>query len=75
MMSNRLQSQIVAVIGSGENCGNSSLKLDIHADSPVIGSDTLIFRTHYRKVKVNGFTSELRSKTVDVVDAALTYKM
>ena len=33
----------------------------------------MIVRTHDRKVRVNGFTPALRSKTVDVVDAAVAY--
>ena len=45
-----------------------------HADSPVVGSEALIIRTHDRKVRVNGFTPVLVSKTVDVVDAAIAYE-
>ena len=41
---------------------------------PVIGSEALIIRTPDRKVKVNGFTPKLGSKTVDLVDAALVYE-
>ena len=53
---------------------NSSLELDSHADSPVVGSEALIIRTHDKTVKVNGFTKSLGTKTVDVVDAALAYE-
>ena len=49
------------------------MELDIHADSPVVGSEDLIIRTHDRKVRVNGFTPALGSKTVDVVDASIGY--
>ena len=49
------------------------MELDSHADSPVVGSEALIIRTHDRKVRVNGFTPALGSKTVDVVDAAVAY--
>ena len=52
----------------------SSLELDRHADSPVVGSEALIIRTHDKTVKVNGFTKSLGTKTVDVVDAALAYE-
>ena len=48
--------------------------MDSHADSPVVGSEALIIRTHDKKVKVNGFTKSLGTKTVDVVDAALAYE-
>ena len=34
----------------------------------------MIIRTHDRKVRVNGFTPALRSKTVDVVDVAVAYE-
>ena len=34
----------------------------------------MISRTHDRKVRVNGFTPVLGSKTVDVVDAAIAYE-
>ena len=44
-----------------------------HADLPVVGSEALIIKTHDRKVRVNGFTPALGSKTVDVVDAAVAY--
>ena len=50
------------------------MELDSHADSPVVGSEALIVRTHDSKVRVNGFTSELVSKTVDVVGAAVSYE-
>ena len=40
----------------------------------MLGSEALIIRTHDRKVRVNGFTLELVSKTVDVVDAAISYE-
>ena len=49
------------------------MELDSHADSPVVGSEALIIRTHDRKVRVNGFTPALGSKTLDVVDAAIAY--
>ena len=73
-MSDKLHSRIVTAIESGEHGVNSSLELDSHADSLVIGSEALIIRTYDRKVKVNGFTPELGSKTVDVIDAALAYE-
>ena len=50
------------------------MELNIPADSPVVGSKDLIIRTHYRKVRVTGFTPTLVSKTVDVVDAAIAYE-
>ena len=34
----------------------------------------MIIRTHDRKVRVNGFTPYLVSKTVDVVDTAIAYE-
>ena len=72
MISDTLRNWIVAAIQSvGES---SSLELDSHADSPVVGSEALIIRTHDRKVRVNGFTPSLGSKTVDVVDAAIAYE-
>ena len=49
------------------------MELDCHEDSPVVGSEALIIRTHDRKVRVNGFTPALGSKTVAVVDAAVAY--
>ena len=39
----------------------------------MVGSEALIFRTHDRRVRVNGFTPALVSKTVDAVDAAIAY--
>ena len=70
MISDTLRKRIVAAIESG---GDSSiLELDIHADSPVVGSEDLIIRT-YEKIKVNGFTPALGSKAVDVVDAEISY--
>ena len=50
------------------------MELDIHADSLVVGSESLIIRTHDRKVRVNGFTPALGSKTVDVVDTEVAYE-
>ena len=72
MISDTLRNRIVAEIESGGD--SSSLELDSHADSPVVGSEAVIIRTHDRKVRVNGFTPELGSKTVDVVDAEITYE-
>ena len=72
MISDTLMNWIVAAIESGGE--SSSLELYSHAGSPVVGSEALIVRTHDRKVRVNGFTSELVSKTVDVVDAAVAYE-
>ena len=40
----------------------------------MVGSEALIIRTHDRKLRVNGFTPALGSKTVDVVDAAIAYE-
>ena len=72
MISDTLSNRIVTSI---ESVGDSSiLELDGHADSPVVGSEDLIIRTHDSKVRVNGFTPVLGSKTVDVVDAAITYE-
>ena len=71
MISDTLRNQIVAAIESGGE--SSSLELDIHVDSHVVGSEALIIRTHYRKFRVNGFTPALGSKTVDIVDAAIAY--
>ena len=50
------------------------MELDSHMDSPLVGSEALIIRTHDRKVRVNGFKPALRSKTVDLVDAAIAYE-
>ena len=72
MISDTLRNRIVAAIDSGGV--SSSLELDSHADSPVVGFEALIIRTHGRKVRVNGFTPALGSKTVDVVDAAVAYE-
>ena len=72
MISDTLRNIIVAEIESGGD--SSSLELDSHADSPVVGSEALIVRTHDRKFRVNGFTPALGSKTVDVVDAEIAYE-
>ena len=72
MISDTLRNRIVAAIEPVED--SSILELDIHGDSPVVGSKGLIIRTHDRKVRVNGFTPALRSKTVDVVDAEIAYE-
>ena len=40
----------------------------------MVGSEALIIRTHDRKVRVKEFTPALGSKTVDVVDAAISYE-
>ena len=50
------------------------MELDSHTDSPVVGSEDLIVRTHDRKVRFNGFTPALVSNTVDLVDAAVAYE-
>ena len=72
MIYDTLRNRIVAEIESG---GDSSiLKLDINADSPVVGSEALIIRTHDRKFKVNGFTPALGLNTVDVIDAEIAYE-
>ena len=71
MTSYTLRNRIVAAIESGGD--SSSLELDSHADSPVVGSKALIIRAHDRKVRVNGFTPALGSNTVDVVEAAIAY--
>ena len=71
MISDTLRNQIVAAIESG---GESSiLELDSHTGSPVVGYEALIIRTHDRKVKVDGFTPALGPKTVDAVDAEISY--
>ena len=72
MIYDTLRNRIVASIESGGK--SSSLELDSHADSPVVGSEALIVRTHDRKVRVDGFTPALVSKTVDVVGAAVSYE-
>ena len=72
MISDTLRNWKVTEIESGGD--SSSLELDSHADSPVVGSEALITRTHIRKVRFNGFTPELGSKTVDVVDAEIAYE-
>ena len=72
MISDTLRNRIVAEIESGWD--SSSLELDSHDDSPVVGSKALIVRTHDRKFRVNGFTQVLVSKTVDVVDASISYE-
>ena len=73
-MSNTLRSRIIATIELVGNTTTSSLELDSHADSPVIGSEALIIRTYDRKVKVNGFTPALGLKMVDMVDAEIAYE-
>ena len=50
------------------------MELDSHEDSPVVGSEALIIRTHDRKVIVNRFTPSLGSNKVDVVDAEVAYE-
>ena len=50
------------------------MELDSNVDSPVVGSEALMIRTHDMKVRVNGFTPALGSKTVDIVDAAIAYE-
>ena len=72
MISDILRNRIVAEIESVKD--SSSLELDSHADSPGVGSEALIIRTHDRKVRVIGFTPSLGSKTVDVVDAETSYE-
>ena len=72
MISDTLMNRIVATIESGGE--SSSLELDSHVDSPVVGSESLTIITHDRKVRVNGFTPSLGLKTVDVVDAAISYE-
>ena len=72
MISNTPMNRIVAAIESGGEL--SSLELDSHADSPAVGSEALIIKTHDRKFRVNGFTPALGSKTVDEVDAAVAYE-
>ena len=71
MISDTLINRIVEAIESGGKL--SILEIYSHADSSVVGSEALIIRTHDRKVRVNGFTPALGSKTVDVVDAAIAY--
>ena len=66
------RNRIVAAIESGGY--SSSLELDSHADSSVVGSEALIIRTHYITVRVNGFTPALRSKTMELVDKAIAYE-
>ena len=72
MISDTLSNRIVTAIESGED--SSSLELDSHADSPVVGSEALTIITNDRKVRINGFTPALGSNTVDVVDAAIAYE-
>ena len=72
MISDKLRNRIVVAIETGGD--SSSLELDSHADSPMVNSEALIIRTHDRKVRVNGFTPSLGSKTVDVADTAIAYE-
>ena len=72
MISDTLRNRIFAAIESVG--GSSSLELDSHVDSPVVGSEALIIRTHDRKIRVNGFTPALVSKTVDVFGVAIVYE-
>ena len=72
MISYTLRNRIVAEIESGDD--SSNLELDSHVYSPVVGFESLIIRTHDRKVRDNGFKPALGSKTVDVVDAAIVYE-
>ena len=52
---------------------SSTLELDSHTDLPVVGTNAHVLRSTGDKIKVSGFTDELGSKTVDIVDTALTY--
>ena len=52
---------------------NSRTEMDSHADSPVVGNNAYIISTQDKKITVNGFTNNLSSKTVLVVDAAVVY--
>ena len=53
----------------------SSLELDSHADSPVVGKHAFILRHTGKQVRVSGFTDQLGSPLlVPVVDAALIYE-
>ena len=52
----------------------STVELDSHADSPVVGEDAFILERTGRKVSVSGFTDALgQSLLVDVVHAAIAY--
>ena len=57
----------------GSTATTSRLDLDSHADSPVVGRNSVILSTQNVTVKVNGITKSLGSKTVPVVDAAVAY--
>ena len=72
MIYDTLTNRIVAATESGGD--SSSLELDSHADSSVVGSEAMIIRTHDRKVRVNRFTPALGSKRVDVVDSEIAYE-
>ena len=50
------------------------MELNSHADSPVLGSEALIIRTHDTKVRFNGFKPALVPKAVYVVDATVAYE-
>ncbi len=52
----------------------STVELDSHADSPVVGEDAFILERTGRKVSVSGFTDTLgKSLLMDVVHAAAAY--
>ena len=62
-----------SAIKLGSSSTTSRLDLDSHADTPVVGRNSVILSTQNVTVKVNGFTKSLGSKTVPVVDAAVAY--
>ena len=54
-------------------CDTSRTEMDSHADSSVVEKNAYIISTKGKKITVNGFTDALGSKTVPVMDAAVTY--
>jgi hypothetical protein len=52
---------------------DTSLELDTHADTSVLGKDALIFLDHQRPVNVHGYDPALGSKKYRTVSGALAY--
>ena len=53
--------------------GETTLDLDSHTDTSVLGWDALIILNHERPVTVQGYDPSLRSKTYRTVSGVLAY--
>jgi len=51
----------------------TSLELDSHADTTVLGGDALIFQNYDRPVEVLGYDSSMGPKTYQTVSGALAF--